>query len=366
DGKDESALALQYLNDATNMGYPAIRAHHIADYQQYFQRCQFFIKDTLPNNPNTSLPSNERLKNYSDGAYDPGLETLYMQYGRYLLISSSRPGSPPANLQGIWNHHLRPPWSSNYTININAQMNYWPAELTNLSEMHQPFLHFIKDVSVTGALTAKEFYKASGWVAHHNSDIWGTSNPVGDKGKGDPVWANWYMGGAWLCQHLWEHYAFTGNKKFLADTAYPIMKQAARFMLTWLIKDHNGYWVTAPSTTPENKFKDSSGKPQAVSVATTMDMQIIWDLFSNLIEATQVLGIDKAFRDTLLRRRTHLYPMQIGSKGQLLEWSEEYEEVEPLHRHVSHLFGLHPGRQITPQTAAFFEAAKRTLELRGD
>jgi alpha-L-fucosidase 2 len=204
-------------------------------------------------------------------------------------------------------------------------------------------------------------------VAHHNSEIWCTANAVGDKGAGDPVWANWYMGGNWLCQHLWEHYAFTGDKKFLAQKAYPLMKGAARFTLDWLVEDKDGYLVTAPSTTPENKFKDKNGKEQGVSVATTMDMSIIWDLFTNVIEASEVLGIDAAFRKTLLEKRKQLYPMQIGSKGQLQEWYKDFEETDPRHRHVSHLFGLHPGRQLSvSQTPGFFQAAKKTLQIRGD
>lgn len=365
-GKDEKALAAAYLNKAIAKGYINIRNNHTTDYKKFFNRFSINIKDTLASNSNTKLPSDERLKNYSQGVYDPGIEMLYMQYGRYLLISSSRPGSPPANLQGIWNNSIRPPWSSNYTININTQMNYWPAEVTNLSELHQPLLSFIQNLSTTGAQTAKEFYGARGWVANHNSDIWAASNAVGDKGAGDPVWANWPMGAAWLSQHLWEHYAFTGNKKFLADTAYPIMKSAALFMLDWLVQDENGYWITAPSTTPENKFKDSSGKPQGVSVATAMDMSIIWDIFTNLIDASTVLNADKAFTDTLIQRRSKLFPLQIGSQGQVLEWYKEFEETDQQHRHVSHLFGLHPGRQITSATPQLFEASKKTLELRGD
>ena len=367
-GKDEKALAKNLLNNAVATGYQKIYNSHIADYKKFFNRVTFSIKDsTGSNNPQLKLPTNERLLAYSKGAYDPVLEELYFQFGRYLLISSSRPGTPPANLQGIWNKELRAPWSSNYTININTEMNYWPAEVTNLPEMHKPLLNFLNGLSVTGARTAKEFYNSRGWVANHNSEIWATSNPVGDVGQGDPVWANWPMGAAWLCQHLWEHYAFTGNKEFLKDTAYPLMKGAAEFMLDFLIDDGKGHLVTAPSTTPENLFKDKNGKAQGVSVATTMDMQIIWDLFTNLIEAGNVLGIDEVFRDTLITKREKLFPMQIGSKGQLQEWYKDFEEVDPEHRHVSHLFGLHPGRQITKNgTPDLFEASKKTLQMRGD
>lgn len=367
EGKDEKLINSTTIANALKKSYSTLRAEHLKDYKKYFNRVSFALRDTLPNNPNKFLPSDERLKAYSKNAYDPALETLYFQFGRYLLISSSRPGGPPANLQGLWNKELRAPWSSNYTININTQMNYWPAEVTNLSEMHLPLLSWIKDLSITGANTAKEFYKAKGWVAHHNSEIWGTSNPVGDKGSGDPVWANWYMGGNWLCRHLWEHYAYTGDKKFLAEKAYPIMKEATLFTLDWLVENKDGHLVTAPSTTPENKFKDSNGIEQGVSVATTMDMSIIWDLFTNVIEASEVLGIDTDFKNTLIEKRNKLYPMRIGSKGQLLEWYKEFEETDPRHRHVSHLFGLHPGRQLSlSQTPDLFNAAKKTLEIRGD
>lgn len=366
DGKDEKAMAASIIKNAVKQTHAALKAAHIKDYQQYFNRVSFTVRDTTGVNKNSRFPSNERLKAYSNGAYDPFIETLYFHYGRYLLISSSRPGGPPANLQGIWNKELRAPWSSNYTININTQMNYWPAEVTNLSEMHLPLLNWIKGLSVTGTNTAKEFYRANGWVAHHNSEIWCTSNPVGDLGTGDPVWANWAMGGNWLCRHLWEHYSFTGDKKFLADYAYPLMKGAAMFTLDWLVNDKNGYLVTAPSTTPEHKFIDKDGKKQAVSVATTMDMSIIWDLFTNLIEASQLLNIDKEFRETLIEKRKKLFPFQIGSKGQLQEWYKDFEDGEFQHRHVSHLFGLYPGKQITPATPEFFAASKRTMELRGD
>ncbi|OQP44101.1 alpha-L-fucosidase [Niastella koreensis] len=367
EGKNEQAIAAGLIDAAAKRSYTGLQQDHVNDHQRYFNRVSFILKDTgAASNTNSTLPVDKRLQAYSAGAYDPALETLYYQYGRYLLIAASRPGGPPANLQGIWNKELRAPWSSNYTININTQMNYWPAESTNLSEMHLPLLQWLKILSVTGARVAREFYHCDGWVAHHNSDIWGCANPVGDRGAGDPVWANWYMGGNWLCQHLWEHYAFTQDKKFLA-TAYPIMKQAAVFTLNWLVKDSSGYWVTAPSTSPENKFRDEKGRAQAVSVATTMDMSIIRDLFTNVIEASEALNTDQLFRNRLTEVRKHLYPLRKGSKGELLEWYKEFAETDPQHRHVSHLFGLHPGRQISQHnTPEFFEAAKKTLEIRGD
>ncbi|GEC71323.1 alpha-L-fucosidase 2 [Flavobacterium flevense] len=366
DGKDENKIASDLINKAAKKSFAQLYKRHLADFKQYFDRVSFTVKNTENNPTTTKLPSNERLKAYSNGAYDPELETLYFQYGRYLLISSSRPGGPPANLQGIWNQILRAPWSSNYTININTQMNYWPAEVTNLSEMHQPLLDWIQSLAKTGKVTAREFYGANGWVAHHNSDLWALSNPVGDKGDGDPVWANWWMGGNWLTQHLYEHYRFTGDKKFLAEKAYPVMKEAALFSLDWLVEDKNGYLVTAPSTSPENKFKDIKGQEQSVSVATTMDMSIIRDLFDNLIEASEILDTDKAFRETLIAKRAKLYPLQIGKNGTLMEWYKDFEETDIHHRHASHLFGLHPGREITPLTTDFFNAAKKSLEVRGD
>ena len=366
DGKDENELAKKYLERAINKSYDRLLKDHIADYQKYFNRLSFTLEDTTANKT-ASLPSDIRLQHYSNGAVDPGIETLYFQYGRYLLISSSRPGGTSANLQGIWNKELRAPWSSNFTININTQMNYWPAEETNLSEMHEPLFELVKHLSITGAVTARQFYNLRGWVAHHNTDIWALSNPVGDKGRGNPRWANWTQGGNWLCQHLWEHYSFTGNKKFLSDTAYPIMKGAAIFCLDWLIKDKKGYLVTAPSVSPENVFSYSKNKISDVSVATTMDMSIIWDLFTNLIEASFILDRDKEFRDQLIAKKKKLYPLQIGHRGNLQEWNKDWGDVEVHHRHVSHLFGLYPGRQLSPiRTPALAKAAKKSLEIRGD
>jgi alpha-L-fucosidase 2 len=366
EGKDEHQLAKNYLDKAIRSSFPTLLARHTADYQRYYKRVALNLKDTALAK-NAGLPSDQRLELYSEGGYDPGIEALYFNYGRYLLISCSRPGGTPANLQGIWNYELQAPWSSNFTININTQMNYWPAEVTNLSDMHLPLFDLIKEISVTGKRTAKEFYGMNGWVAHHNSDLWATSNPVGDKGQGDPKWANWPQGGNWLCQHVWEHYCFTRDKRFLKEIAYPLMKGAATFCLDWLVTDKDGYLVMVPSTSPENDFKYGDGKVSGIGVATTMDMSIIWDLFNNLIEAGNELGIDPAFRDTLLAKKAKLYPLHIGSKGNLQEWNKDYEDVDPHHRHVSHLFGLHPGRQIAPlSTPEFAAAARKTLEIRGD
>ena len=365
-GKDEDKMASQYLQAAIKKSWTVLLNNHLADFHTYFNRVHFTLA-TPADNANAALPTDERLRGYTEGAKDPSFETLYFQYGRYLLISCSRPGSVPANLQGIWNKELRPPWSANYTTNINVQMNYWPAETLNLSEMHQPLLNFVKAVAVTGAVTSKEFYHTGGWALHHNSDIWALSNPVGDIGKGDPMWANWTMGAPWLSQHLWWHYAFTKDKQFLQQTAYPLMKGAAAFCLDWLVEDKNGWLVTAPSVSPENNFIDDKGKQGSVSVATTMDMEIIWDLFTNLIEASKELNTDQAYRNMIIAKRDKLFPLHIGKKGNLQEWYKDWEDVDPHHRHVSHLFGLYPGREISPvSTPAFAAAAKKTLELRGD
>jgi alpha-L-fucosidase 2 len=365
EGKDENRLAKDWLDKAGTKSWDTLLEKHRMDFHRYFDRVSFILKDTGATT--AALPSDERLKAYTAGAYDPGLESLYFQFGRYLLISSSRPGGQAVNLQGLWNKELRAPWSSNYTININTQMNYWPAEVTNLSEMHEPLFDLIGEIATTGKTTAKEFYNLDGWVAHHNSDIWALSNPVGDRGQGDPKWANWSMGGNWLCQHLWEHYQFTGDKAFLKDRAYPLMKGAATFCLGWLVEDKDGWLVTAPSLSPENDFFYAPGKQGSVSVATTMDMSIIWDLFTNLIDAANVLGIDANFRDLLIAKKKKLYPLHIGHKGNLQEWYKDFEDVEVHHRHTSHLFGLHPGRQISPiTTPAFAAAARKTLEIRGD
>lgn len=363
EGKDESALAQGYLDKAYAKDFETIRKAHVKDYQSYFNR----VSLSLNNNPPVNTPTLERLMRYTDGATDPALEALYFQYGRYLLISSSRPGGIPANLQGIWNPMLRAPWSSNFTTNINVQMNYWPAEMVNLSELHTPLVDFIKNVAVTGKQTAQNFYKAKGWAVHHNSDIWATSNPVGDLGKGDPSWANWALGSPWLSQHLWEHYSYTNDQNYLKNTAYPLMKEAALFCMDWLVEDKNGRLVTAPASSPENIFIDDKGQKGSISVATTMDMEIIWDLFTNVIEASEKLGTDVEFRKLITDKRAKLFPLQIGKKGNLQEWYRDWEDEDPHHRHVSHLFGLHPGRQISPiNTPEFAAAVRKTLETRGD
>lgn len=364
-GQSQAAVAQAVqaaLRTVARKPYDDLLAAHLTDHQALFRRVELDLGVTDA----AALPTDERIRQFQ-GGNDPHLITLLFQYGRYLLITSSRPGTQPANLQGIWNDLMRPPWSSNYTININTQMNYWPAETTNLAECHQPLLAFIRELSINGAETAHVNYGCRGWVAHHNSDFWRHSGQVGAYGDGDPVWACWPMGGAWLCQHLWEHYAFGGDTAYLRAHAYPVMKSAAQFCLDWLIEDGHGRLITAPSTSPENKFTTPAGQHAAVSAASTMDMAIIWDLFTNCIEAADNLGIDTDFRAELAAARDRLYPYQIGRHGQLQEWSVDWDDPQDQHRHVSHLYGLHPGRQITKAgTPALFDAARRSLELRGD
>ncbi len=356
-GRDEKALADAYLKKVAAKSFDLIRKVHIADYQGYFNRMKINLGES---GEAARLPMDARLVRYAQLGNDPELEALYFQFGRYLLISSSRPGGIPANLQGIWNPMVRPPWSSNYTTNINAQMNYWPAEPTNLSDLHTTFTDWIAGAATSGRQTAQNFYGMKGWTIHHNSDIWGASNPVGDKGKGSPSWANWAMGGAWLSQHLWEHYAYSGDEKYLKTYAYPLMREAAQFCLDWL-------GITSPATSPENVFVTDKGVKEAVSVATTMDLALIYDLFTNVVQASSHLGIDADLRKTLEDRLTHLFPLQIGKKGHLQEWYKDWEDQDPQHRHVSHLFALHPGRYISPlRTPKYTDAARKTLEIRGD
>jgi alpha-L-fucosidase 2 len=363
--KDDHQQAYQVLNKAITKSYTVLLQTHLADFHHFFNRVSLTFNKDKDSRPD--LPTDERLAVYNKSGTDPGLEALYFQYARYLLISSSRTKGVPANLQGIWNKELRAPWSSNYTTNINVQMNYWLAEVCNLSEMHSPLFDLIKELSVTGKAAAREFYRAPGWVTHHNTDIWALANPVGDLGNGDPKWANWAMGGDWLTRHLWEHYQYTGDKKFLKKIAYPLMKGAAIFTLNWLVPDSLGHLVTAPSMSPENDFIFGNKKIADVSMSTTMDMGIIRDLFDNLNEAGKILGIDTAFRDTLMAAKAKLLPYQIGSKGQLQEWFKDWESPDPHHRHVSHLYSVYPANEISvSKTPSLAAAAKRSLELRGD
>jgi len=364
DGLDESMLAYKYLSAASAFKYNKLKKRHIEDFNQYFNRVEFTLDaDSIPN-----LPTDERLKRYTNGGSDQNLETLYFQYGRYLMISGSRPGGIPLNLQGKWNNVLRPPWNSNYTTNINTEMNYWPVEVCNLSEMHEPLLRFIGNLEVTGEITAKTFYGVNeGWCCAHNSDIWAMTNPVGNFGQGSPVWANWNMAGAWLSSHLWEHFDFTRDTLFLQKYAYPLMKGAVKFCLNWLVEDERGLLITSPATSPENSYKTDKGYVGGTSKGTTADMAIIKELFGRTLDAAQALNTDLSLRLKLNNTLTKLYPYKIGKKGNLQEWYYDWEDKDPQHRHVSHLIGVYPGRQITPSsTPALAEAVKTTLNIRGD
>ncbi len=357
-----------------NHTYEELIDKHLKDYQPLFNRVELSLGKNSPEKE--KLPTSQRLKQFAAAPNDNGLLELYYQYGRYLMIASSRPGGLPANLQGIWNHRVQPPWGSNYTTNINTEMNYWMTETANLPECFTPLSDFIRRLSVNGAQTARINYGMNrGWLAHHNSDAWAQTAPTGGYDtdpKGSPRWSCWPLAGVWLCQHLWEHYAFGGDRQYLSQTAYPIMKGAAEFLLQWLQKDpESGKWITNPSTSPENRFRymDKNGQIQdaELSRSSGMDLGLAWDLLTNCIDASRILNTDAAFRSQLEEVRSNLQPFRIGSKGQLLEWEKEFEEIDPKHRHVSHLFALHPGRQILPERdTELANACRRTLELRGD
>jgi alpha-L-fucosidase 2 len=305
------------------------------------------------------LPTDERQRRLKDFPLenDPALAALHFQYGRYLLIGSSRPGTQPANLQGVWNEELNPPWESKYTLNINAEMNYWPAEVCNLSETHEPFFDLIDDLAVSGARAAKKQYGARGWVVHHNTDLWRGAAPINN------VDGFWPTGGAWLSHHLWERYLFSGDKKFLKQRAYPVMKQAALFFVDFLIKDpKTGYMVTSPSHSPEQ----TPPNQPLFSPSPTMDNQLIRALFSYTIQAAEILGTDKKFAKQLTDLRAQLPPNQVGKHGQLQEWLEDWDAPNNNHRHMSPLWGLFPGWDITPADARVFEAAKVLLQWRGE
>lgn len=352
---DENQRAASYLNKATPKAFADILKAHVLAYQKYFNRVKLDLGTTAA----AELPTDERLKNFNS-ANDPAFVTLYYQFGRYLLISSSQPGGQPANLQGIWNRSLRPAWDSKYTININAQMNYWPAEKTNLSELHEPFIKMVKELAVTGQKTAKGMYGARGWVAHHNTDIWRATGAVDGA-----FWGAWSNGGGWTSQHLWEHYLYTGDKAFLASV-YPILKGAALFYVDFLIEHPKfHYLVVNPDESPENAPQAHQGS--SLDAGVTMTNQIVFDVFSSTIRAAEILKKDQAFVDTLIKTRSRLAPMHIGQYGQVQEWLDDIDNPKDNHRHVSHLYGLFPSNQISAyRTPALFAAAKNTLLQRGD
>lgn len=365
EGRDEDALAAKMLNDASVKDLNTLRSAHVADYQSIFNRVSLDVNGSLAYVPGNKTVD-ARLKDYSEGAKDPGLEMLYFQFGRYLLISCSREDSEvPCNLQGIWNKDRHPAWGSDIHTNINVQMNYWPAEPLAMSENAMPLVRFIGNCAVNGAEVVKNLYDMKGWTVHHNSDIWCAAGPVGEK-EGDPVWANYVMAGPWLCSHLYEHFLFSWDKEYLAKTAYPLMKGCGDFIMDWLV-ERDGKYITAPATSPENTFIDDNGKIGKVTMGTAMDMEICWDLLNNLIEASEVLGTDPESRARWIHYRDNLQPLQVGAEGDLNEWYKDWKDKDPYHRHVSHLYGLYPGREISPfSTPELAAAARKTLEMRGD
>jgi alpha-L-fucosidase 2 len=352
--KDSRSKCDEYLA-AAKKPYAQLRAAHVADHQRLFRRVDFRLAG-----PSSDLPTDERLKRVEQGATDVALEALYFQFGRYLLIASSRPGSMAANLQGIWNDQLHPSWDSKYTININTEMNYWPAEVCNLSELHEPLFDLIDNARADGRRVARNLYGARGFVIHHNTDLWGHASPI------DGVHAGiWPMGGAWLSLHLWDHYDFSRDREFLARRAYPVMREAAEFFADYLIDDGEGHLITGPSLSPENRYLGRDGSEVKLCMGPAMDTQITYALFSRVIEASLLLGVDADLRSRLSAARHRLPPLKIGRHGQLQEWLEDYEEPDPGHRHISHLFALHPGDQITIRgTPELARAARVSLERR--
>jgi alpha-L-fucosidase 2 len=357
-GDDPSTITKTQMEDASDHPYYSVKNAHIADYQHYFKR----VSLDLGSSDGNYFTTDSRIAALKNGYIDTDLIELYYQFGRYLLISSSRPGNLPANLQGIWVDGLHPPWNSDYHININVQMNYWPSEITNLGELQEPFIDFIDALRPNARKTAREVYGMKGIVAHHTTNLWHFTEPVGSIRYG-----MWPMGIAWSCQNIWDHYAFGGDVEYLRTKSYPILKEAAEFCIDWLVENpKTGYLVSGPSISPENSFKiPGSSERASMVMGPTMDHMIIRDLLQNTIEASITLDIDKPFRKKMVKTLEKLAPIQIGSDGRIMEWTEEFEEPEPGHRHISHLFGLHPGKQITEQhNARFLEAARNTLDYR--
>ncbi|RDV15436.1 glycoside hydrolase family 95 protein [Pontibacter diazotrophicus] len=350
---NEAEKAAKYLSGASRKKYEKAKEAHIKSYRKYFDRVSLDLGVTEAE----QQPTDVRLAAFANGN-DPHLAALYFQFGRYLLISSSQPGTQPANLQGIWNDKVSPPWDSKYTVNINTEMNYWPAEVTNLPEMHEPLFALLKDLAETGKESARTMYKARGWNMHHNTDIWRMTGPIDGA-----FYGLWPMGGAWLTQHIWQHYLFTGDKKFLKEM-YPVLKGAALFYVDVLQEEPSSKWlVVAPSMSPENAHQSGV----SIAAGTTMDNQLVFDVFSNIIRAAEVLGTDKAFADTVKAKRDRLPPMQIGQHNQLQEWMHDWDRTGDKHRHVSHLYGLYPSNQVSPfSNPALFAAARNSLVYRGD
>ena len=355
---DPLAASRTDLDKASGRAFEELRREHLRDYRQWFERVEL----NLPSTPNSALPTGRRLSGFAQGAPDPALGALYFNFGRYLLISSSRPGGLPANLQGIWAQEIQSPWNGDWHLDINVQMNYWPAEVCNLSELHEPLHKLIASMVEPGRKTAKAYYNARGWVAHVITNPWGFTAP-GEAAS----WGATVSGSAWLCHHLWEHYAFTLDREFLR-WAYPILKESALFYLDNLVEEPKRKWlVTGPSNSPENGFRLPDGKVAHVCLGPTIDMQLLRELFGNTARAAGLLGLDPALHDELTAKAARLAPNQIAPDGRLQEWLEPYPEPEPAHRHTSHLYGLFPFYEITrrgtPELAA---ACGKSLDLRGD
>ena len=346
---DPGSRCLETFDSLAGKNYHKIKQAHINEYQQYFNTFSINLGKSV----NEKLPTDERIEKFAS-SNDPSFVALYLQYGRYLLIASSRPGTRPANLQGIWNDQLNPPWGSKYTTNINLEMNYWPAEALNLSPMHEPLFDMLKELSVTGKQTAKDHYNAPGWVLHHNTDLWRGTAPINAANHGI-----WVTGGAWLCRHLWAHYLFTQDKEFLQNTAYPIMREAARFFNSFLIRDpKTGYLISTPSNSPEQG---------GLVAGPAMDHQIIRGLFNNVIAASQLLNVDSVLRNQLKDKIKRIAPNKIGKYGQLQEWIQDVDDTTNKHRHISHLWAVHPGNEINwDDTPELMKAARQSLLYRGD
>lgn len=358
---DPLAVCRERLSRAYSRPWDAIRSDHLEDYHHLFNRVELHLNSpTHGEESSATLSTEERLTHYAAGQSDPDLETLYFQFGRYLLISCSRPGCLPANLQGIWNEDYTPRWGSKYTININTEMNYWPAETCNLSECHLPLFDLIERMRPHGRETARTMYGCRGFTAHHNTDIYGDTAPV-DRWNAAMLWPT---GAAWLCLHIWEHFEFTGDLLFLQDH-YPALREAAEFFLDFLVEDDRGRLVTCPSLSPENTYVLPNGDFGSLCAGPSMDSQILRELFDRSIKAGTLLGDDESFLDSLRFLMKRLPKIEIGKDGTLMEWSEDYQELEPGHRHISHLFALHPGTTISPDcTPELAKAAKATLERR--
>lgn len=357
-GNSHGEITRAQIEAAAGATYADLRARHIADHSALFGR----VSLEVPRSANEALPTDQRLIRLSEGDDDPGLVALYFQYGRYLLMGSSRPGTMPANLQGLWCEHMQAPWNCDYHTDINVQMNYWPVEVANLSECYEPLHRLIASLVEPGERTARIHYDADGWVLHPITNVWGYTSP-GEH----PGWGLHLTGGAWIAQHVWEHYAFTMDREYL-KVGYPILAGAADFFLDWLVEEpRTGQLVSGPATSPENAFRTPDGTVAYLSMGPSMDQELIWDLFTNLLEASEVLGIEDTRVARVREARVRLLTPGIGSDGRLMEWAEEFEEPEPEHRHVSHLFGLYPGRQFTAEaTPEHFEASRQSLERRGD